>query len=115
MAADIKLLGYIAAALFFFMAIMLLLTLRQAVRVRGATYWVWSTVLVAVGVALNTAQESVPPLLGIVLANVLIIIGAAVAACGTFAYRYEKAPALRWLYLAAVLLMAAFEIGRAHV
>ena len=108
MAADIKLLGYIAAALFFFMAIMLLLTLRQAVRVRGATYWVWSTVLVAVGVALNTAQESVPPLLGIVLANVLIIIGAAVAACGTFAYRYEKAPALRWLYLAAVLLMAAF-------
>lgn len=40
MTSDVKLLGYVAAALFFFMAIMQLLTLRQAVRVRGTTQWV---------------------------------------------------------------------------
>ena len=36
----IKLLGYIAASLFFFMALMLLLTLRQGARVRGAAGFV---------------------------------------------------------------------------
>ena len=107
-ANDIKLLGYVAAALFFFMSIMLLLTLRQAVRVRGATQWVWSTLTVAIGIGLNTAQEAVPPFLGIVLANVMIISGAALAACGTFAYRYERMPSLRWLYLGTLLLTAAF-------
>jgi len=105
---DIRLLGYVASALFFFMAIMLLLTLRQAVRVRGATYWVWSTVTVAIGIALNTSQEMLPPFLGIVLSNTLIITGAAVGASGTYAYRYEKTPALHWLYVAAALLMSAF-------
>lgn len=108
MSNDIRLLGYVASALFFFMAIMLLLTLRQAVRVRGATYWVWSTVTVAIGIALNTSQEMVPPFFGIVLANTLIITGAAVGASGTYAYRYEKTPALRWLYVAAALLLGAF-------
>lgn len=58
MATDIKLLGYVAAALFFSMAIMLLLTLRQALRVRGATQWVWSTLTVAIGIGLNTTSSS---------------------------------------------------------
>jgi diguanylate cyclase (GGDEF)-like protein len=105
---DIKLLGYVASALFFFMAFMLLLTLRHAVRVRGATYWVWSTVTVAIGIGLNTSQEHLPPFLGIGLANVLIIAGAALGACGTYAYRYEKTPDLRWLYGAAAALTAVF-------
>lgn len=108
MATDIKLLGYVAAVLFFSMAIMLLLTLRQAVRVRGATQWVWSTLTVAIGIGLNTSQEVVPPFLGIVVANVMIISGAALGAFGTFAYRYERMPSLRWLYGGAVLLTAAF-------
>lgn len=108
MASDIKLLGYVAAALFFFMAIMLLLTLRQAVRVRGATLWVWSTLTVAIGIGLNTSQEILHPLLGIVLANVMIIIGATLGAFGTFAYRYERMPSLRWLYAGAAALTVAF-------
>ena len=110
MTSEIKLLGYVAAALFFFMAIMLLLTLRQAVRmrVRGATQWVWSTLTVAIGIGLNTSQEVVPPFLGIVLANVMIIVGAALGAYGTFAYRYERMPSLGWLYASAALLMVAF-------
>ncbi len=108
MASDIKLLGYVAAALFFFMAIMLLLTLRQAVRVRGATQWVWSTLTVAIGIGLNTSQEIVPPILGITLANVMIISGAALGACGTFAYRYQRLPSLRWLYVGVAALIVAF-------
>ena len=108
MSTDIKLLGYVASALFFFMALMLLLTLRQAVRVRGATQWLWSTLTVAIGIGLNTSQEVVPPFLGIVLANVLIISGAALGACGTFAYRYQREPPLRQLYFATALLTLAF-------
>ena len=108
MASDIKLLGYVAAALFFFMAIMLLLTLRQTVRVHGATQWVWSTLTVAIGIGLNTSQEAVPPFLGVVLANVMIISGAALGAFGTFSYRYERMPSLRWLYGGVVVLTSAF-------
>ena len=115
MASDIKLLGYVAAALFFFMAVMLLLTLRQAVRVRGATQWVWSTVTVAIGVGLNTSQEVVPQLLGIVVANVMIIAGAALGAFGTFAYRYERVPPLRWLYAGTAVLIAAFAYLGQHL
>jgi diguanylate cyclase (GGDEF)-like protein len=108
LASDIKLLGYVAAALFFCMAIMLLLTLRQTVRVRGATQWVWSTLTVSVGIGLNTSQEMLPPLLGVVLANVMIIGGAALGACGTFAYRYERMPSLRWLYGGIAVLAVVF-------
>ncbi len=108
MSTDIKLLGYVASALFFFMAIMLLLTLRQAVRVRGATYWLWSTLMVAIGIALNTSQEVLPPLLGIALANVLIIAGAALGACGTLAYRTQRMPSMLWFYVATGVLTAAF-------
>ena len=107
MASDIKLLGYVATALFFFMAVMLVLTLRQAVRVRGATQWVWSTVTVAIGVGLNTSQEILPPLLGVVLSNVMLITGALLSAYGTFAYRYERMPSLRWLCVVIVALTAA--------
>jgi len=90
------------------MAIMLLLTLRQAVRVRGASQWVWSTLTVAIGIGLNTSQEIVPPILGITLANVMIISGAALGACGTFAYRYQRLPPLRWLYFGIAALVVAF-------
>ena len=106
--SDIKLLGYVAAALFFFMAIMQLLTLRQAVRVRGTTQWVWSTLTVAIGIGLNTSQEVVPPFLGIVVANVLIVTGALLSAYGTYAYRFQRLPSLRFLYAAAILLTVAF-------
>lgn len=115
MGTDIKLLGYVAAALFFFMAIMLLLTLRQSVRVRGATQWVWSTLTVSIGIGLNTSQEVLPPLLGIVLANVMIIAGAALGAFGTFAYRYERMPSLRWLYAGIAVLLAAFVYLGSHL
>lgn len=108
MTSDIKLLGYVAAALFFFMAIMLLLTLRQAMRVRGATQWVWSTLTVAIGIGLNTSQEVVPPFLGIVVANVLIVTGALLGAYGTFAYRFQRLPSPHFLYAAAILLTVAF-------
>lgn len=115
MGADIKLLGYVAAALFFFMAIMLLLTLRQSVRVRGATQWVWSTLTVSIGIGLNTSQEVLPPLLGIVLANVMIISGAALGAFGTFSYRYERMPSLRWLYAGIAMLIVAFVYLGSHL
>lgn len=108
MSSDIKLLGYVAATLFFTLAIMLLLTLRQAGRVSGATQWVWSSLTAAVGIALNTAQESIPDVLGLVLANVLIIAGAALSAFGTFAYRYHRLPSLRWIYVGSGLLTLAF-------
>jgi diguanylate cyclase (GGDEF)-like protein len=107
---DIKLLGYAASAMFFFMAIMLLLTLRQVVRVRGATQWLWSTIAVAVGIALNTSQELLPPFFGITLSNALLIAGSALAAAGTFAYRYQKPPPLRWVYLLFVALAALFVL-----
>ena len=108
----IKLLGYIAAALFFFMALMLLLTLRQGARVRGATQWLWSTLAVATGIALNTSQGSLPPFFSIMLSNVLIICGAALGAYGTFEYRYERALSLRWLGIATGTLLLVFVLLR---
>lgn len=71
MGNDVKLLGYVAAALFFFMGIMLLLRLPQAGRVRGATMWLWSTLTVAVGIVLNTSQEIIPQFFGLVVSNAL--------------------------------------------
>jgi diguanylate cyclase (GGDEF)-like protein len=97
------------------MAVMLLLTLRQAVRVRGATQWVWSTVIVAIGIALNTSQEVIPAFFGLVLANVMIISGAALGACGTFAYRYERAPPLRALAVGVVVLLLVFAALNQHL
>ena len=64
--------------------------------------------VLAIGVGLNTSQEVVPPFLGIIVANVMIIAGAALGAFGTFAYRYERMPSLRWLYGGVVVLTSAF-------
>jgi hypothetical protein len=75
---NVKLLGYVAAALFFFMALMLLLTLRRAGGVRGARHWLSGTLVIAAGVALNTAQGAIPPFLGLVVSNVMIVLGAGV-------------------------------------
>jgi diguanylate cyclase (GGDEF)-like protein len=111
----IKLLGYVAASLFFFMALMLLLTLRQGARVRGATRWLWSTLAVATGIALNTSQGSLPPFFSIMLSNVLIICGAALGAYGTFEYRYERALPLRWLAAATGVLLLVFVLLREHL
>lgn len=111
----IKLLGYVAASLFFFMALMLLLTLRQGARVRGATRWLWSTLAVATGIALNTSQGSLPPFFSIMLSNVLIICGAALGAYGTFEYRYERALSLRWLAGATGVLLLVFVLLREHL
>jgi hypothetical protein len=61
--ADVKLLGYVAAVLFFSLAIMLMLTLRQAGR--GSKQWLWDTLFLAISVALNTAQESIPQFWGL--------------------------------------------------
>ncbi|MGL5002433.1 MAG: hypothetical protein ACRDAM_05795, partial [Casimicrobium sp.] len=108
MSAEIKLLGYVAAALFFFMAFMLLLTLRQAGRVRGARQWLFSTLVVAVGVALNTAQESISPFFGLVLSNMCIVLGAAMSAHGTYEYRYHRIANPRWGYAALAALFLAF-------
>jgi diguanylate cyclase (GGDEF)-like protein len=111
MSAEIKLLGYVASALFFFMAFMLLLTLRQTGRVRGARQWLLSTLVVAVGVALNTAQEAIAPILGLVASNVCIVFGALMSAHGTYEYRYHRVLSPRWGYAAIaglVLLFAYF-------
>ncbi|MEQ1594985.1 MAG: GGDEF domain-containing protein [Casimicrobium sp.] len=104
----IKLLGYIAAALFFFMALMLLLTLRQGARVRGAKQWLWSTLAVAAGIGLNTSQGTLPPFFSIMLSNVLIVSGAALGAYGTFEYRFERALSMRALAVMTALLLLAF-------
>ena len=104
----IKLLGYVAAALFFFMALMLLLTLRQGARVRGAKQWLWSTLAVAAGIGLNTSQGTLPPFFSIMLSNVLIVSGAALGAYGTFEYRFERASSMRALAVLTALLLLAF-------
>ncbi len=107
MGNDIKLLGLVAAALFFCMAIMLLLTLRQAGRVRGASDWLWGTVVLGVATALNTLQESIAPMLGLVLSNALLITGAAMSARGSFEYRYHRIIAMRWGYALLAFIVAA--------
>jgi diguanylate cyclase (GGDEF)-like protein len=108
---DIKLLGFVASALFFFMAIMLLLTQRQAGRVRGAMQWLWGTLVLAVGVVLNTMQDSITPLLGFIVSNALIIAGPMMTACGSFEYRYHRVIALHlWIapVVCSVLALAYF-------
>ena len=112
MDSGIKLLGYIASALFLFMSIMLLLTMRQSGNMRGARPWLWSTVIAAFGIALNTSQESLPPFLSFVLGNTLIVVGAAVSALGTRDYRLHRP--LPWQPLAglalAISLIIAFHV-----
>jgi len=101
LASDIKLLAYVAAGLFFFMAIMLLLTLRQAGRVRGATNWLWSTLLVAIAIALYASQDRIPDLVGIVASHALMVVGSMVNLRGTFEYRYHRAMPATPYYIAA--------------
>jgi len=108
LANNVQLLGYVASALFFFMAIMLLLTLRQAGRVRGTAQWLWSTLVLAVGIAINTTQDRLPPVFGLVLSNVLVVLGAAMSARGTYEYRYHRLLPARWGYIGAVVLALAF-------
>ncbi len=108
MSSDIKLLGYVAATLFFFMAIMLLLTMRQAGRVRGTTLWLWSTLIAAIAIVLNTAQEVIPEIFGYVVSGVLLIVGPLVSARGTFEYRYHRRFSVRWIYVAVALSTPAF-------
>jgi diguanylate cyclase (GGDEF)-like protein len=108
MSPDIKLLGYVAAVLFFFMAIMLLLTMRQAGRVRGATLWLWSTLIAAIAIALNTSQEVIPEFFGYMVSGVLLIIGPMVSARGTFEYRYHRTFSANWVYAVAALATPAF-------
>jgi diguanylate cyclase (GGDEF)-like protein len=88
--SSLQLLGYIAAALFFFMALMLLLTLRRAGGVRGAQLWLNGTLVIAAGVALNTAQSVIPPFLGLIASNVMIVLGAGMNALGSFEYRFPQ-------------------------
>ena len=107
MSSDIKLLGYVAAALFFFMAMMLLLTLRQAGRVRGARQWLWSTLIVAIAIGLNTSQDVLPPFLAFVVSNTLIIVAPLIGASGTFEYRYHRRLPAHWLYAIAAAAMSA--------
>ncbi len=108
MSSDIKLLGYVAATLFFFMAIMLLLTMRQAGRIRGATLWLWSTLFAAIAIMLNTAQEVIPEFFGYVVSGVLLIVGPLISARGTFEYRYHRTYPVQWIYAAAALTTPAF-------
>lgn len=86
---------------------MLLLTLRQAGRVRGASHWLWGTVVLGVAIALNTLQESIHPMLGLVLSNALLIAGAVMSARGSFEYRYHRIFSLRWGYALLALIVAA--------
>ncbi len=111
MATDIRLLAYVGAGLFFFMAIMLLLTLRQAGRVRGATNWLWSTLLVSIAIALYASQDGIPSVVGIVVSHALIIAGSMVNMRGTFEYRYHRLFPAAPFYVAAaaaILLIAYF-------
>jgi diguanylate cyclase (GGDEF)-like protein len=110
--ADIKLLGLIAAMLLFVMSILLLLTLRQAGRVRGGEQWIWGTMGIAAGVVLNTMQESIPQFLGLVVSNSLMIAGSTLTALGSYEYRYEQKLPLRWGYvgLAAITMVFAFYV-----
>ncbi|MEO7255584.1 MAG: GGDEF domain-containing protein [Casimicrobium sp.] len=108
MSSDIKLLGYVAATLFFFMAIMLLLTMRQAGRIRGATLWLWSTLIAAIAIVLNTAQEVIPEFFGYVVSGVLLIVGPLMSARGTFEYRYHRRFPVHWIYAAVALATPAF-------
>ena len=108
MSSDIKLLGYVAATLFFFMAIMLLLTMRQAGRIRGTTHWLWSTLIAAIAIALNTSQEVIPEFFGYAVSGTLLIVGPLMSARGTFEYRYHRTFSTRWIYVAAALAAPAF-------
>ena len=108
MSSDIKLLGYVAATLFFVMSIMLLLTMRQAGRVRGTAHWLWSTLIAAIAVALNTSQEVVPEFFGYVVSGVLLIIGPLMSVRGTIEYRYHQSFSGYWLYLVGALATPLF-------
>lgn len=105
MGTDIKVLGYVAAALLLFMTLMLLLTVRQGARVRGVTNWVRSTLAIAAGIGLNTLQDTLPQFLSSPVANVLVVAGVALAAFGTYEYRYRRTLSLRWLAVACFVLL----------
>ncbi len=108
MSSDIKLLGYVAATLFFFMAIMLLLTMRHAGRIRGAPLWLYSTLIAAVAIALNTSQEVIPEFFGYVVSGVLLVVGPLTSARGTIEYRYHRTFSVHWIYAVAALATPAF-------
>ncbi len=108
MSSDIKLLGYVAATLFFFMAIMLLLTMRQAGRVRGTTLWLWSTLMAAIAIVFNTSQEVIPEFFGYVVSGVLLIVGPLMSARGSFEYRYHRTFPAHWIYVVAALTAPVF-------
>ena len=109
MSSEIKLLGYVAATLFFFMAIMMLLTMRQAGRIRGTPLWLWSTLIAAIAIVLNTSQEFIPDFFGYVVSGVLLIVGPLVSAMGTFEYRYHRRYSIKWIYTAIVLSSLIFS------
>lgn len=108
MSSDIKLVGYVAATLFFFMAIMLLLTMPQAGRIRGAPLWLWSTLIAAIAIVFNTSQEEIPDFFGYVVSGVLFIVGPLTSARGSFEYRYHRTFPVHWIYIAAALSTPAF-------
>ncbi len=90
------------------MAIMLLLTMRQAGRVRGTPLWLWSTLTAAIAIALNTSQEEIPEFFGYVVSGVLLVIGPMISALGTFEYRYHRRFSVRWIYAAIIVLTPTF-------
>lgn len=106
----IRLLGYVASALFLFMSVMLLLTMRQSGPMRGARPWLWSTVIVASGIALNTSQDYVPSLLSFLLGNALIVVGALVSAMGSRDYRYHRPLSASILIGAGIAVAAALAV-----
>ena len=106
--------GYVIAALLLFMATLFMLTVRQEARVRGSAKWFWSTLALAAGVGLYTAQDMLPSVLTLTIAHLLFVTSALLNAYGTHEYRYGKALPILWLMIAIGLLFVALLLYQGH-
>jgi diguanylate cyclase (GGDEF)-like protein len=87
---EIRAIGALTAGIFLILALVLALVLRQSRRVRGSQRWLVGTLVLASGLALNSARPYLPMLLVSVVGNVAMLTGALWIAMGTYEYRRHR-------------------------
>jgi diguanylate cyclase (GGDEF)-like protein len=104
---ELRSVGLLSAGVFFILAIVLSLMLRQSHRVRGSRRWLVGTLLLTAGMALRSAHPWLPMLLPFVVGNTAMLAGALQLALGMREYRHHLEPP-RWLLPAFSAAAAAF-------
>jgi diguanylate cyclase (GGDEF)-like protein len=113
----LQFLAYLATGVFILLSFMLLVTMRQSVRVAGSKQWMWGVVMVVVGVILGTLPQSVPDWLSRVPSNALVLGGWLQVAVGTYVYRTERTLSVLpvgLLVLACLLLFGSLTYLAPH-